>query len=269
MKSNSSRRRRPSERFEALDRRQFLAVGSGTGFALLAGCVGSESTDGSTGTFRLLITDLPADIGDFETLNVTFEKARVFPADGDDDGSAADDADDTNGEQDDDDDAGDTNGDDGDANDDEDRGFYTLDLDGATVDLTTVVGDVAMPVFDGELQAGEYNKIELHVAETDATLAESGESADVKVPSEKLQITHSFTLEPDDTVDFVFDINVVQRGQGGSYNLRPVISGSGVNGADVDVEEIPGDDDGGEAQGPPGDDTRGPDGGEADDADTE
>ena len=40
----------------------------------------------------------------------------------------------------------------------------------------------------------------------------------------------------DESLEFVFDINVVQRGRGTGYNLLPVIDGSGVNGEDVDVE---------------------------------
>ena len=64
-----------------------------------------------------------------------------------------------------------------------------------------------------------------------------GEQADVKLPSEKLQLTKPFTVEADSSVSFVFDISVVKKGKGG-YNLLPVVSESGVNGKDVDVEEV-------------------------------
>jgi hypothetical protein len=52
--------------------------------AALAGCTQPPDTGTSTaeetGTFELLVTDTsPADIGDFSALEVTFEKAWIFP----------------------------------------------------------------------------------------------------------------------------------------------------------------------------------------------
>ncbi|MCU4752413.1 DUF4382 domain-containing protein [Halobacteria archaeon AArc-curdl1] len=283
---------------DKLKRRTFIGTSSGVGAALLAGCTGasdpsggntdSESPDsetttdddssdesGSVGNFRLLISDLPADIGDFDSLEVSFDRARIFRADKDDDrestddtGSAsateADDAggpidgdqgDDAEGDDTDDEDGNDSDADDpeSDGNDDDDttdgadgddrngRGFFELDLDGATVDLTQVVGGKAMEVFDGELEAGRYTKIELYAAEIEGIV--DGELADVKIPSEKLRIVKPFEVTEDEAVTFVFDINVVRKGNGG-YNLLPVIAKSGIVGEDVEVEEIePGDED--------------------------
>ena len=285
------------ERVSALiGRRGFIAAGGSISAALLAGCTaespsaggeddasidGDETTeptddDASTGgNFRLLISDLPADIGDFDRLDVSFGSARIF--DGGDEGSPGDDEDtgdgtgddEESGESDDptededdslddeEDDEGETedqvgeekDGDAGQANQadgvERRRGFYVLDLDGATVDLTQVIGDKAMSVFEGDLSEGSYNKIELHVSDIEGIV--DGEEAEVQVPSEKLQITHPFEIRAGESVDFVFDINVVRRGQENSYNLTPVISQSGVNGEDVDVEELgeDGDADGG------------------------
>ncbi|MEF8828177.1 MAG: DUF4382 domain-containing protein, partial [Haloarcula sp.] len=121
----------------------------------------------------------------------------------------------------------------------EDGGFVVHDLDGATVDLTEVVGDKAISVLDGELEAGQYSKIELYAASVDGVV--DGESVDVKIPSGKLQIVKSFEVVAGESLEFVFDINVVKKGNGG-YNLLPVISKSGVAGKDVDVEEVGGDD---------------------------
>ena len=283
-------------------RREFVAAGASVGTVLLAGCAAttdsvddadqsdesgtsddadetddSETSDDAdetgesahTGNFRLLVTDLPADIGDFERLDVSFDSARVFDGEEDSSDDSPDDAPDDNPDDvpdDESDDAPDDNPDDtpddnpDDAPDDDgdsddsggaddgdsdagadgpaqrERGFYILDLDGATVDLTQVVGDRAMPVFDGELSPGTYNKIELHVSDVEGIV--DGEQAEVKVPSEKLQITKPFEVRSGGTVEFVFDINVVRRGQQLRYNLTPVISGSGVNGEDVDVEDV-------------------------------
>lgn len=268
---------------EAYRRREILAAGVGLGATFLAGCAtqtdsapantDAESTDtaaqsaGSTGSFRLLISDQPTAIGDFDRLDVSLSHARVFPTDsGSDDSEATESSPeteagketDTEGEPEATETSEDGEGDgsaegeeggqdqvesetaddvDQDQTDDgEEPGFFEIELDGATVDLTEVVGERAIAVFDGELEAGRYAKLELHVTEVEGIVA--GEQVDVKVPSEKLQLVKPFEVVPGETLSFVFDINVVKKGQTGEYNLLPVISESGVAGADVPVEEI-------------------------------
>ncbi|MDQ2073968.1 DUF4382 domain-containing protein [Haloarcula sp. H-GB4] len=264
-------------------RRRFIATGAGVSVGLLAGCSGSSTSgesdgtsgdetsdggstdadamtdDGSTvGTFRLLISDQPAAIGDFDSLNVSFSEARIFHAKDSEETDESDDAtetgptetatseatdtktaeatetettddDDTEGE---DEDTGEEENEEADGG---DSSFEVRDLDGATVDLTEVVGDKAIGVLDGELEAGRYSKIELYAESVDGVV--NGESVDVKIPSEKLQLTKPFEVVAGESVDFVFDINVVKKGNGG-YNLLPVISESGVAGKDVAVEEV-------------------------------
>jgi len=302
-------------------RREFVALGAGASATLLAGCAGdgvptpsdgsdgsdgsddSDGSDGSetlTGTFRLLISDAPADIDDFDQLNVTLDEARLFEAseegdeeesddeeddaeedDGENDGSDQDgnetETDDTeNGtaEEEDDadedpDDGGDDESDDESDEDDEgeddedDRGFTVVALDGATVDLTQVIEDDAIAVFDGEIPAGSYQKIELSVTAVEGIV--DGEEVDVKLPSEKLQITNGFEVTPDESVSFVFDINVVKRGPNNGYILKPVISGSGVAGRDVEVNEIDEDEDGDDEEGGDDGDEDGDDEDEGDD----
>jgi len=103
----------------------------------------------------------------------------------------------------------------------------------ATLDLTQLRGANASLVDQYEIESGNYTKVFLDVSEVDATLT-SGESADVKLPSEKLQLTQNFTVESGSSVDFVYDINVVERGNG-DYNLLPVASESGT---DVEIDEV-------------------------------
>jgi hypothetical protein len=236
------------------DRRRFLAIGAGIGATLLAGCSAGSGTAGSVdesptdtstepatagdtatvgGTFRLLVSDQPVAIDEFDSLEVTLDRARIFRDGGD--GTATPTGNETA--------AGNatatptataTPASDGDES--EGSGFSVVDIDGATVDLTRVVGDKAITVFDGELEAGRYTKIELHAADVAGVV--DGESVDVTIPSGKLQLTKPFEVTADDPVDFVFDINVVRRGGSGEYNLLPVISESGVAGRDVDVTEI-------------------------------
>ncbi|MFB6133533.1 MAG: DUF4382 domain-containing protein [Halanaeroarchaeum sp.] len=274
-----------TEPIRAVDRRRFLAAGGAIGVTLLAGCAGNAGTNDSSATptttaldsadvgqFRLLISDRPADIGDFEELTVTLSHARVFrngdPASGtggDDD--ATDDQESTapntteptgtttteettteqtteasTSEQP---TTGPTaqrstsGGDETTPVEQDDEGFFRVDLDGATVDLTRVVGEKAIEVLDGKLPTGRYTKIELHT--TDVVGIVEGEEVDVKLPSGKLQLTKPFVVTADEPVSFVFDINVVQKGNREAYNLLPVISESGVAGKDVQVEVISAD----------------------------
>jgi len=277
---------------DGFGRREFVALGAGASATLLAGCAGdgalpssdgSDGSDGSsgsdgdsnalTGGFRLLISDAPADIGDFDSLDVTLSEARIFEASEGDDGEEDDDeeAEESDDTEDADDDGTEQTGNETDAeqtgnetdaerdspnetaeedesdedDEDDDRGFTVVALDGATVDLTRVIDEDATAVFDGEIPAGSYEKIELDVSAVEGIV--DGEEVDVKLPSEKLQITNGFEVTPEEPVSFVFDINVVKRGKNNGYILKPVISGSGVAGRDVEVNEI--DDEGDDGDG--------------------
>jgi hypothetical protein len=223
-------------------RRQVLAAASGVGATLVAGCSGGGggggSTDGSgsggSGVFRLLISDQPAAIEDFESLDVTLSSARVFRADeGEDITSAAVTPDETETA------TPEPTPEETEAGTAEGReGFVELDLDDVTVDLTTVVGDRAVSVLEGELEEGRYSGIELRVAGAEGVV--DGETVEVNVPSDRLRIVRPFEIAADEELSFVFDINVVQRGPNG-YNLLPVIGKSGVVGEDVEVDEVDGD----------------------------
>lgn len=228
-----------------VNRRTFVATTAGVGTTLLAGCSGGSSGggdggSGSTGTFRLLISDQPAAIEDFDSLDVTLSSARVFRAEEDeevttgtvtettaeDTESTADEADDSETEDDD--------------EDEDSEGFVEFDLDSATIDLTEVLGDRAISVLDGELEEGRYSGIELRVASAEGVV--DGETVDVKVPSNRLRIVKPFEIAADEELDFVFDINVIKKGPRNGYNLLPVIGKSGVAGKDVDVEEVESED---------------------------
>lgn len=168
--------------------------------ALVTGCTAFQ--DAQTGEFELLVSDQQAAIGDFSSLEVSFSEVRVFPGEN--------------------------------ATNETEEGYTSIDAGDRSVDLTTVVGASAESLVNASLEAGNYSKIELHVSGVDAVV--DGESVAVQVPSEKLMITQPFTIAPNRTTRFVFDIHVVQAGATGRYVLRPVISESGVVGED-DVEE--------------------------------
>ncbi|MEF8973755.1 MAG: DUF4382 domain-containing protein, partial [Haloarcula sp.] len=234
-------------------RRRFIATGAGVSVGLLAGCSGSSDSGGADGSsgdgtsdggstdegattdggrtvgmFRLLISDQPAAIGDFDSLDVSFSRARIFHAKDDEATEESADATETESAETEtadateaataeptEDEAEDAEDADEEA-DESEGGFEVRDLDGATVDLTEVVGDKAIGVLDGKLEAGRYSKIELYAESVDGIV--DGESVDVKIPSEKLQLTKPFEVVAGESVEFVFDINVVKKGNGG-YNL--------------------------------------------------
>lgn len=281
MNSQPTNRSPESEPSKYFQRRRFLALSASVGTALFAGCAseteqgpadgssptsgGSDGTAPNSGTFRLLISDQPVAIEDFDELNVSFDRARIFRGEGTDDDEAE--ATDTP--------TGTTTSsetgtatetttatatgtetatatssatptntatetaaqtEDDDSEDGDETGFFVIDLDGATVDLTQVVGDKAIGVFDGELPEGRYTKIELYAADVGGIV--DGDPVDVMIPSGKLQIVKPFEVVAGETLSFVFDINVVKKGRTGEYNLLPVISESGVAGKDVEVNEV-------------------------------
>ena len=122
------------------------------------------------------------------------------------------------------------------APDDEDESgeWVEHEVDDRTFDLTQLQGANASLLEEFGVPEGSYNKVFVHVAEINGTL-ENGESVNVKLPSEKLQITGSFTVEANDSVEFVFDITVHKAGNSGKYILTPVISESGT---DVPIEDV-------------------------------
>lgn len=204
--------------------RRFYAIASVIVLLTAAGCLGGTGTGGDTGTFNVLVSDQEADIGDFTSLNVTIDEIRVQPQ-----------------------------------NTSKDPMTVTLD-EPRTVDMTTVIGDRAAAILQTELPTGNYSKVELFVVDqfdspgnvrktpgvVTQAVVDSDEGAkrfvterdvQVMVPSGKLQVEKDFTIAPNTTVDFVFDIHVVLKGATGEYNLQPNLAGSGVEGEDVPEQE--------------------------------
>lgn len=189
---------------------------------LVAGCTDLGAVD--NGDFRLLVSDEEADIDDFESLNVTIDEVRIEPA-----------------------------------NETQEPIVETLD-EPRTVDLTAVKGDKAEEIVRSTVPAGSYDKVELSVVDkfdspgavrktpgrVKQSVVDSEEGAkqfveqqdvQVMVPSGKLQIEKEFTVSPNSTVSFVFDMQVVLKGATSEYNLQPNIGESGVEGEDVPEQE--------------------------------
>ena len=146
---------------------------------------------GEEGNFRFLISDEANAIEDFASVNVTISKIGIH-------GSG-------------------------------DSGNWTEFIPDITkVDLKLLVGENATEIWSGYVEPGEYNKVFIYVGNVTAILDDAdGGKADVKLPSDKLQISKPFTLGPDLSVSFVFDITIVEAGKSGKYVLKPQIGESG------------------------------------------
>jgi hypothetical protein len=215
----------------------------------------SETTTAQTsgkGEFDLLVSDRPADISSFDYLNVTFDRARIFAGTEENETSINETEEDQemNGTE--------NATEEEEMNETESEGFREIEINDSTVDLTRVVGENAQSIANTELDAGTYNKIELYSSTINASV--NGSNVDVKIPPGKLMITKPFTISENSTTEFVFDIQVVLRGNqqnNQGYILKPVISESGVAGKDVEMERGPSDsssdeeNSGSQAGGPP------------------
>jgi hypothetical protein len=207
-----------------------------------------EPSDGisgdATGTIDFYISDQPGAIEDFRHLNVTIDQVAFQKADGEetDDEADSEDGDDsgenattTTSPTEVDDEA---EGNESDMQDENDSGLQTFDVEGRTVDLTRLKGENATLLEEFEVENGTYTQVRISVSEINATLTD-GSSADVKLPSEVLRINQEFVVGNNESVDFVYDINVVKRGNSGSYNIKPV---AGQSGTDVPIRRVDEDD---------------------------
>jgi hypothetical protein len=156
---------------------------------------------GPEGKFALLISDEVNDIEDFEHLYVTISSIGVHQ-------------------------------------DGEPGVWHLLDpepdpdgdgIDG--IDLRPLVGPNAVVIWSGNIAAGDYDKVFIYVSDATGVPvgAGEGETAEVKLPSNKLQISKPFTISSDSAVNFVYDITVVKAGQSGKYILKPQIAESGAD----------------------------------------
>jgi len=179
-----------------------------------------DDADGSssTGTVNFYMSDRPGALDDFRSLNVTISRVGFKQA-----GTTATDGNNTTAANE------SENGSDG-----SEAGWVEYDINETTVDLTRLVGDNATRLDSIAVPNGSYEKVFAYVSEVNGTLTD-GSSQRVKLPSEKLKLNSQFTVGANESVDFVFDIQVHEAGRSGKYILRPVISESGT---DKDIREV-------------------------------
>lgn len=122
-------------------------------------------------------------------------------------------------------------------NDAEEKGGWTeYDVDERTVDLTQLQGAKATGIGSLSVEEGSYTKVFVYVSEVEGTL-ETGETVNVKLPSNKLQLEKGFSVKSGESVDFVYDITVVEAGKSGKFVLKPVVGESGTS-DEVDIDVV-------------------------------
>jgi hypothetical protein len=95
-------------------------------------------------------------------------------------------------------------------------------------DLVQLQGSETQLVDETELEAGQYQFLQLDVSDTTGTLADSGEEADVETPGEApLKFNKSFEIRAEEQTRFIADFAPHQTGQG-KYIIRPVATGTTV-----------------------------------------
>ena len=99
------------------------------------------------------------------------------------------------------------------------------------IDLRPLTGPNALVIWSGNIAAGDYDKVFIYVSDVKGVPVDAGEgeTAEVKLPSNKLHISKPFTISSDSAVNFVYDITVVKAGESGKYILKPQIAESGAD----------------------------------------
>nr|WP_284012827.1 DUF4382 domain-containing protein [Halobaculum sp. DT92] len=209
-----------------------MLVLAGCGSGVSPGAGGAVTGGDGAGSVNFYISDQQNAIDQFEHLNVTVSQVELVRADAadettDDETEAADDETETETE------ATETETETDDEADGGERVAY--DVNNVTVDLTELQGANSTKIGNLSVPNGTYTQVVVHVESVDGTLT-NGESAAVKLPSNKLRVNKGFTVGDGEEVDFVFDITVTERGNNG-YILKPVAGESGT-GDEVEIEEV-------------------------------
>lgn len=100
------------------------------------------------------------------------------------------------------------------------------------VDLTLLQEDIAQEIWRGNIPEGRYTKVFVYVANVSGVLKTTGQTVNVKLPSNKLQMFKPFEVSGDSVVSFVYDLTVVAAGSeqsGIKYILKPQVSQSGAD----------------------------------------
>jgi hypothetical protein len=147
------------------------------------------------GNFIFLISDDVNAIGDFESLNISISKIGLLPS-------------------------GDTDQ------------CVEIEPEVSEVDLTLVPGDKTQQIWRGNVPEGQYTNVFIYVTGVHGILKETGQTVDVKLPSQKLHISKPFQVTANTVTSFTYDLTVIAAGSprsGIKYILKPQAGQSGAD----------------------------------------
>ncbi len=109
-------------------------------------------------------------------------------------------------------------------------------------DLVQLQGNRSLELWRGDVPEGTYTMVFLHIEDVEGILVATGESIDLKLPSNRLHLNMEFELQADELTEFVFDITVRRIGPPENpitYLLLPQASESGI-GRDIERVDLHG-----------------------------
>jgi Domain of unknown function (DUF4382) len=99
-------------------------------------------------------------------------------------------------------------------------------------DLTLLPDGKTQELWQGNIPEGNYSKEDIYVSAVQGILKASGDTIQIKLPSNKLELAQPFQVSANNTTSFTYDLTVVKAGNaqgGGKYLLKPQLNGEGVN----------------------------------------
>ncbi|MCR4394463.1 MAG: DUF4382 domain-containing protein [Dehalococcoidales bacterium] len=98
------------------------------------------------------------------------------------------------------------------------------------VDMVLLPGDKTQEIWRGDIPAGNYTRVVLYVSQVEGLLKGSQSAIEIKLPSNKLQLSIGFKVSSSEITSFVYDLTVIKTGNagnGGRYLLKPQAAESG------------------------------------------
>ena len=154
-----------------------------------------EPVPHSEGNFVFLMSDDVNAIGDFDSLNVSVSKVGLL----------------LGGES---------------------GQWVEFETEVKEVDLTLLQGDKTQEIWRGNVPEGQYTRVFIYVTDVRGVLKETGQTVEVKLPSQKLHISKSFQVTADTVTSFTYDLTVIATGSpqsGIKYILKPQVDQSGAD----------------------------------------
>ena len=153
------------------------------------------SAPSAEGNFVFLVSDEVNAIGDFATLNVSIEKVELLQSGGP-------------------------------------ERWVEFIPEVKEFDLTLLPGAKTQELWRGNIPEGEYNRVVIHVSRVRGTLKATEQTIEIKLPSNKLQMSKPFQISSGHVTSFTYDLTVVKTGSsrnGGKYLLKPQVADSGAS----------------------------------------